>query len=70
MVSPAMVTVTLPVMSKTRLASLPLMVNFFAPRLSMSRLLSITRSPLVSVIVLFLSEEAKRMVSPLLAVAI
>jgi len=62
-IRPAMVT-TLPLlMSKTRLASLPLMVSWLAPGPSMSRLLVIASSPLVRVIVWPFRLGSKTMVS-------
>ena len=51
MVSPAMATLALPLMSKTRLASLPLTESLFAPGPSMVTLWLIGNSPLVSVMV-------------------
>src|SRR5262245_56209712 len=70
MVRPARVTVSLLLMSKTRLASLPLTAKRLAPGPSMSRFLLIASSPLVSVIVWPLRLGAKRMVSPLRALVI
>ena len=50
-VRPAMVTVTSPLMSKTRLASLPLMVRRFAPGPDDVQALGDSSSPIVSVMV-------------------
>src|SRR5262249_34955377 len=69
-VIPAMVTVTPPLISKMRLASLPLTVSWFAPGPSMSRFLVMASSPLVSVMVWPRRLGAKLMVSPLWAAAI
>src|SRR5262245_11473351 len=69
-VIPAMVTVTPPLMSKTRLVLLPLMVRRLAPGPSISRLLVIANSPLVSAMVWPARLGAKLMVSPLWARAI
>ena len=70
MVRPAMVTVAPPWMSKTRLVLWPLTVSWPALGHSMSRLLLMTSSPLVSVMVWPASLPAKWMVSPLWAAAI
>jgi hypothetical protein len=64
-----MVTVTPPLMSKTRLISLPLMASRLAPGPSMSRLLVIASWSLVRVMVWPARLEAKTIVSPLLAAA-
>jgi hypothetical protein len=61
-------TVVAPLMSKTRLAPLPLMVNLFAPGASIFRLWEIGRSPDVSV--MEWTEWANSMVSPLTALEI
>ena len=69
-VIPAMVEVTPALMSKTRLAWLPLTVSCFAPGPSMSRLLVMASSPPVSVMVWPRRLGEKLMVSPLWAAAI
>src|SRR5207302_566765 len=63
MVRPARITVAPPWMSKTRLVLWPLTVSGPAPSHSMSRLLSMTSSPPVSVMVWSESLPAKWMVS-------
>ena len=63
MVTPSMVTVAPLLTSKTRLASLPLMVSWLAPGPSMVRLWVTANCPLVSV--MSWTECAKTMVSPL-----
>src|SRR5262245_31615865 len=69
-VIPAMVTVRPALMSKTRLAWLPLTVSWFAPGPSMSRFLVMANSPPISVMVWPARLGAKSMVSPLWAAAI
>ena len=65
-----MVTVSPPLMSKTRFALLPLMASKLAPGPSMSRLLLNASSPLVSVMVWPSRVGAKTIVSPLPAALI
>ena len=65
-----MVTVAPLLTSKTRLAELPLMVNWLAPGPSMSRFLVISSAPLFSAIVWPTSLWSKTMVDPGLAAPI